>query len=300
MAQKDITEKTLEAYNDVFADVINVFFFQGEPVIQEGDLEDAQPRSYYKADGKLREQERDVSKYWRRHKLRIALVGFENQTQEDKDMPLRVIGYDGAAYRNQIKSGSKERYPVTTVVLYFNPKKRWSQPLHLKECFEIPEELKPYVNDYKVHLVDVAWLSREQVSQFKSDFRIVADYFVQMRENGDYVPSKATIRHVHEVMRLMAVMTGDTRFEEVYQEGAEGKNMCEFLDRLEARGEARGLEQGMAQGMAQGIARGEIRGMIKACREFGMDAAKILAKIMSQYQLTEQEAGEYLQEICSA
>ena len=31
MGSKDITEKTLEAYNDVFADIINVLLFNGEP-----------------------------------------------------------------------------------------------------------------------------------------------------------------------------------------------------------------------------------------------------------------------------
>ena len=30
MAQKDITEKTLESYNDVFADILNVLLFHGE------------------------------------------------------------------------------------------------------------------------------------------------------------------------------------------------------------------------------------------------------------------------------
>ena len=30
MEAKDITEKTLEAYNDVFADIVNVLAFQGE------------------------------------------------------------------------------------------------------------------------------------------------------------------------------------------------------------------------------------------------------------------------------
>ena len=32
MGAKDITEKTLEAYNDVFADIVNVLAFQGEQV----------------------------------------------------------------------------------------------------------------------------------------------------------------------------------------------------------------------------------------------------------------------------
>jgi hypothetical protein len=31
---------------------------------------------------------------------------------------------------------------------------------------------------------DIAFLSEEQVLMFKSDFRIVADYFVQMRKNN--------------------------------------------------------------------------------------------------------------------
>ena len=45
MAVKDITEKTLEAYNDVFADIVNVFLFNGKQLIAEQELEDAQPRS---------------------------------------------------------------------------------------------------------------------------------------------------------------------------------------------------------------------------------------------------------------
>ena len=50
--------------------------------------------------------------------IRLACVGFENQTQADPDMPLRVMSYDGAEYRAQLaKAGS--RYPVVTLVLYF-------------------------------------------------------------------------------------------------------------------------------------------------------------------------------------
>ena len=35
MADKDITEKNLEALNDVFADIVNVLLFKGEQVINE-------------------------------------------------------------------------------------------------------------------------------------------------------------------------------------------------------------------------------------------------------------------------
>ena len=72
MAEKDITEKTLEAYNDVFADIINVLLFNGRRCVKEDELEEESPNSSYKADGKLHAQERDIAKYWRKGLVRIA------------------------------------------------------------------------------------------------------------------------------------------------------------------------------------------------------------------------------------
>jgi hypothetical protein len=293
MMEKDITEKTLESYNDVFADIINVFAFQGEQVVHAKELSDALPRSFYKADGKIRQQERDVAKYWRKHRIRIATFGIENQTEADADMPLRVIGYDGASYRAQIRKGQKSRYPVITIVLYFDYKKRWKKPLRLKDCFDIPEKLKLLVNDYKVHLLEVAWLTKEQVKLFRSDFKIVADYFVQMRENNDYVPSKETMQHVQEVLQLMAVLSGDERFEEVYQEEGSVTNMCEVLDRAERRGIAIGESRGIAIGESRGI----IKGTVATLLRFGMENAQILEEIMKLFQLDEATALKYLEEV---
>ena len=298
--EKDITEKTLEAYNDVFADIINVFMFNGRRVIKEEELTDAKARSYYKADGKVREQERDVAKYWQKNKLKIAMLGIENQTGQDKSMPLRVIGYDGAAYRNQIKTKSskskKEKrrrkkktryYPVVSVVLNFDYEKRWTMPVNLIDCLDhVVEELRPFVSDYRINVFDVAFLTREQVELFQSDFKVVADYFVQMRENNDYIPSRETIEHVREVFDLMSAALGDARFEEAYSEERSDTNMCEFLDRVEARGEARGKVLGEASGI--------IKGTVATCREFHMTEEQILSKICVQFKLDAKEAEGYL------
>lgn len=283
MAEKDMTEKTLEAYNDVFADIVNVLLFDGRKVIQEEELEEDSPRSIYKADGKLHEQERDVAKYWKNGNIRIAFYGLENQTRIDKDIPLRLISYDGAAYRAQLLDEKKERYPVVTLVLYFG-NQRWTQPLSLKECLDIPKELEPYVNDYKANIYEIARLTEKQVNMFQSDFRIVADYFTQMRKNKDYIPSDQTIRHVNEVLKLMTVMTGDSRFEETLNE-QEGRprTMCEVLDRAEARGIKIGEERGEARGIEIGEAKGEakawyraIENLMKATKFPARDAMKIL------------------------
>lgn len=251
MAEKDVTEKTLEAYNDVFADIVNVLLFQGLPVIEEEELEDALPRSHYKADGLIHEQERDIAKYWKqgRSNIRISLLGIENQTSVDADMPLRVIGYDGAAYRSQLlkdtdKPEKNPRYPVVTMVLYFG-EKRWNKPLNLLKCLDVPDVLAPYVNDYNVKLIEISYLTEEQVSLFQSDFRVVADYFVQRRRDKSYCPSAKILKHVHEVFELMAVLTGDSRYEKSQYELVEGRtSMRDFiLDEIENKGMEKGLYQ---------------------------------------------------------
>ena len=252
MAQKDASQKILESYNDVFSDIVNVLLFKGRKVLSEEELEDQAPRSYYKADGKIHEIERDVAKRWKNGNIRVACIGIENQTASDPNMPVRVIGYDGAEYRAQLSNGQTGIYPVVTLVLYFGHKRRWNGPLTLKERLDIPKEFDPYVSDYKINLFEIAYLTPEEVNLFQSDFRVVADFFVQKRENGDYVPSSQELTHVQETLQLLSIMTNDHRFEEVYnatsygQEG-EVRNMCEILDKVENRGIAIGNAEGKSQ-----------------------------------------------------
>ena len=245
MGEKDITEKTLESYNDVFADILNALLFNGKQVVDPKDLEDRNPHSFYKADGKIRELERDVVKRWKKQNIRIACIGMENQTDQDPYMVLRVAGYDGTEYRvqiNNLQTGEKP-YPVITIVLYFGYKGRWNQPKTLYETLEIPEELRPYVNDTKINLFEIAYLSREQVNLFKSDFRVVADYFVQMREKGEYNPGNEVVQHIQEVLQLLNVMDKEKRFEDNLNEDiVKGKvnKMSEWLDKVIKTSEEKG------------------------------------------------------------
>ena len=144
MPEKDYYEKKLEDFNDVFADILNVLLFDGESVILPEELETGMSRSAYKTEGKFEEQERDVKKYWKKQGIRIATAGLENQTVSDNDLAFRIIGYDGAEYRDQYKirndikrdnlyikkktpKGQKpvlkllpDYTPVVTIVLYFS------------------------------------------------------------------------------------------------------------------------------------------------------------------------------------
>lgn len=60
-----------------------------------------------------------------------------------------------------------------TLVLYFG-EKEWTGPLHLKDCFvDFPSGLDPYINDYKIHLMDIPRLSEEEVNYFNQDERYI-------------------------------------------------------------------------------------------------------------------------------
>ena len=73
--EKDITERLLADHNDVFADIINGLIFKGEQKILPEDLENRQVRSQYKAaGGRLHQTERDLSKQWGRHDIRLAIL----------------------------------------------------------------------------------------------------------------------------------------------------------------------------------------------------------------------------------
>lgn len=257
MGSKDILEKHLENHNDVFADMINVFIFNGEEVLSEDDLEDINPNPYFVEEKKTREQERDVSKKWVEKDVILSFLGIENQTTIDPLMPFRVIGYDGVSYKYML-ANEIPPCPVLTIVLNFSMK-RWTEHRTLLGELNVSERLKPFINDYKINVIDVAHLSRDTVNKFKSDFKIVADYFVQMRETKKYVPMTDDIKHVWDLLNLMSVLTGDDRFKITYYQNhrEERTNMCEVLDRIEAKGIAEGMAKGIAKGIAKGRAEGK-------------------------------------------
>ena len=281
MNDKDITEKTFEDNNDVFADIVDVLLFNGEGLIKEDELINTKDKSQYKSDDSvLHEQERDVSKIWHKSNIRIAMYGLENQTDIDNDMPLRIMGYDGASYKSQtLDPTNKERYPVISLVLYFG-EKHWNKPISLYDCFNISPTLRPYVNDYKINVFEIAYLPDEVISKFKSDFRIVADFFAQKRKNKAYKPSSQKIKHVDELLKLMKAITGDTQYIAANKEGGK-ETMCEIVDSFLKQGFDKGYDEGFDIGFNDGC----LNGQVIAYHDLGLTLKDIAFKL----KLTEEE-----------
>ena len=254
MAEKDITEKLLTDIDEVFADIYNSLCFNGENIIKPDDLSNASVTTAFISNDVTRGLISDVSKIYKNSNLTLALLNIENQSTEDRDMPFRIIGYEGAKYNSQLISGSDERYAVATLVLNFNTKKRWSTPKSIKESLKnkYPIELDEYINDYKVNVIDVAFMDKEDIEKLNSDFKAVAKYYYLKRNNIEDFEElgDCNLKYPVQTFATMKALTGDSRFETAYNDYVEthkddkGVTMEKILDTIEARGEARGEAKG--------------------------------------------------------
>lgn len=223
--EKNFIEKSLFDFPDVFADIFNALLFSGRQVIEPEDLISGGTLSQLEIGDDYFSQEWNASKIWTKSNVRLSLLVVGTRVEQDGDIPLRVVSYDGAAYEAQVDQHLKEAskvpreiepeswtpYPVISIVLYFG-KEKWNGPKTILEYLgqNIREDLKPFVSDYKINFFDVAGLDEATVSKFQSDFQIVADYFVQTRKQaGDDIPSLQNVHHAQEVMSFLRAASGN-------------------------------------------------------------------------------------------
>ena len=252
MAEKDITEKLLTDIDEVFADIYNSLCFNGENIIKPDDLSNASVTSAFISNDVTRGLISDVSKIYKNSNLTLALLNIENQSTEDRDMPFRIIGYEGAKYNSQLIGGSNARYAVATLVLNFNTKKRWSTPKSIKESLKnkYPIELDEYINDYKVNVIDVAFMDKEDIEKLNSDFKAVAKYYYLKRNNIENLEElgDCNLKYPVQTFATMKALTGDSRFETAYNDYVEthkddkGVTMEKILDDLINKGKSEGKE----------------------------------------------------------
>ena len=254
MGEKDILEKKLLMFNDVFADFVNGIMFDGKDVVKEGELVDLSGWSHYKGDdSKHRFQDRDVVKLWKKENVVISLIGIENQDIPDKNMVFRVLSYDGASYRTQlVEEESRKRkknsgidgelqdiFPVITFVIYYG-EEEWSHEITLHKRLNLDSELKHYVSDYSINLIDLKKLSEDDINKFKKDFKLIADYMVK---GSKHKADRIDLNHPEEVSDLILRLTGEELpFEVECEEG--GKSMEKFFEPMFERAEARGKAEG--------------------------------------------------------
>lgn len=260
MGKKDIGEKRLEDYADVFADIVNVLAFHGERLLDEEHIVSGPTESLYNSEnGDLRSQFRDVLKYDMRGKTVISIIGLENQSNVDRDMIFRVMKYNAASYQSQIDKGEPCRRPVFTLVLYFGITP-WSGPKTIMDALKVDDIVYgryagELVMDGTLNVYEIAFLPKEVRGKFTSDFRIVADYFCAVREGKEeeFRKDKRAFKHVKELLEFFRIFTGDRRYT-AYESEIEDKvkkgeaiSMCTMMDSAVMEGIMKGEKELLAK-----------------------------------------------------
>ena len=120
-------------------------------------------------------------------------------------------------------------------------------------------------------------------------FSYCGKFFTQKRKNKDYIPDDPTeIKYVDEVLKLLNVMTGDKRYEKIFQKKKGVRSMCDVAERLEKMGIVKGIEIGRLEGKEEGKVEGKAEGKAEGILEGKMQVYRNLLK----KGFTEKEARE--------
>ena len=289
---KDLTQKNLESFPDVAADILNVFIYEGRNVVKKDALYPAPTETEYISPGAvLRNQLDDVSKYeMREGRIRIQYL-FSNQSEKDGKMILRKAGYVGAVYREQYDGKTADKFLVVNLVLYWG-KGHWNKVRSLKNFFQkegLPEQLWRMVDDSRLHVFEMRNLQPEIRRLFHSDMRLVVDYLAV----GNGFRSNRRVVHKEALIRLLRALGGDRNVEDTAEMLAEMNikeedevTMCELFDQYTRRGRHEGLREGLQKG---------IQVLISTCRELGVSFDETIGRVQEKFSLGEEEAQKNVQ-----
>lgn len=241
MGQQDLSSKVLESHNEIFANIFNTFVFGGKPILEPEYLQDEPTENVFlDNDGNYRNNLRDVFKTYNvagdGMPVRLAYLGIENQTAIDKAMVVRTLSYTANSYKQQCDNiaiarrainkqldnattdSQKEllqkalnQYsisnlcPTITLILNFS-KQKWKQNLTLADLISDSNPFKPYIQNFKIHVVNVLYLSDTEIEELTNDFKALVSFLAKSKT------SLEELQYPIDVLMALYAYTNDARF----------------------------------------------------------------------------------------
>ena len=303
----DVVLKNYWNDNARFADFFNAVLFQGENVIDPKDLEDVdteessvlEHRQYAESVTAARDSIK-IQKKSTKHGVELVMLGLENQEHVHYGVPLRVMGYDYGTYRKQYESNAarhakakdltedeflsrmkrSDRFtPVITIVIYYG-EKAWDAAVCLHDMLDIPGQMKLFVNDYKMFLVEVRKNNLKLHNIDNRDLFNLLDIFLNNNESRvkrrEQALHYAKENQVNKTVVMTVASTANCQldYEELNRNG--GKNMYSVFAETKREG-------------------GAIQ-IIEMGQEFGLSEPQILEYLQKNLNVSEEQAQEYLKE----
>ena len=237
-------------------------------------------------------------------KTSYVLLGIENQTDVHYAMPVRNVIYDALQYGRQVadiaadhrrnkkdfpgKSNGeylsgffKEDHirPVITLVIHFGAGE-WDGPLSLHEMMATRDmEILSFVENYRIHLIDPAKLTEEELNKFSTSLKEVMGYIKYSKDKEKLMEFLRKDTHKTIEMNAARVIKTITNTPIEVSEEMEEIEMCKAIEDLILEGEAKG----------------EAKGLIEICLEMNFSKEDILRKLQDKLNISMQQASEYFE-----
>ena len=309
----DIVVKNYWRNNEQFADFFNAALFEGKQLIKPDELEDMdteessvlEHKEYAESIGASRDNVK-VRKKSTTYNMELVILGMEGQERIHYAMPMRVMGYDYGTYKKQYednavkyktaKNMTEDEYmsrmkrtdkliPVITIVVYYG-EKPWDGAVSLHGMLDIPKEMEPFVNDYKMHLVEARKNNLKLHNINNQDLFNLLEILLDKNGKLNEIREKAiNYAREHKVEKsVMMTVAGAANCKMDYNliERKGDADMCTVF------------EETRKEGIAEGMAQGEAKGIIETGYEFGLSEEDILTRLQKKLNVSLQKAQEYL------
>lgn len=310
----DIILKNYWHNNAQFADFFNAVLFNGEQVIFPDELEDVDTEESsvlkhreYTENIRASRDSIKICKKSTAYGVELVMLGIESQEHIHYAMPMRVMGYDYGTYKKQYDNNAQkyqnaqglteDEYlsrmkrtdkftPVITVVVYYgdNP---WDGSTTLHGMLNIPDRMKPFVNDYKMLLVEARQneLAFHNVSNtaFFDMLKVVLDKNLTKNEAREKVIDYALKHDVDKTVVMTVAGAANLKIDYNALSKKGDVTMCTLFDEIAKEGEIKGKIEG------------EAKGIIEAGFDFGLSETDILQRLQNKLNVSLQKAQEYFE-----
>lgn len=138
--------------------------------------------------------------------------------------------------------------PVILIVINWSGEK-WSGATTLYEMLQLPDELMPFVNNYKLNIFD--YHDNEDFSVFKTEVRVIFEAL----KNADNEKKMATVferfpsveRETVQLIETLLNIKFDNKYITTNTDGKEVIDMCKAWEDHFNNGKREGIEQGIEQ-----------------------------------------------------
>lgn len=297
--------------NARFADFFNAVIYDGKQVIHPDELEDldseesnvVEHRDYAESLKASRDNVK-VRKQSSARGVEFVLLGLEHQEHIHYAMPMRIMGYDYGAYKKQYdsnarkykqeKSLEKDEYlsrmrktdkfmPVITVVIYYG-EKPWDGAKTLYEMLNLPKDIEPYVNDYKMILIEAGNHNLKLHNTNNKDlFNLLGILLNQNSSTKEIKQNTIGYAKEHKVDKeVVMTAAGAVNSKIDYSALSDGKEGVNVIRVFEAE-------------RMEGRVEGDIRGTIRMLKRYKESETMIVDELMSEFRIPKEVAEEYLE-----